>query len=260
MEPEVREFLTRRGGLGEFVLVVRETQIQAATVDVEVSAHVFGRHRGALEVPSGSALAPRRIPPGGFRFVRFMALPQREVAGVALTARVGVRGVLHVLHALARQFTVARPRTHVEVHVSGIILGRVGVAVVNELLDERVHFWDVTGGARLVGGGGDAQCGIRVTEDALEPVGERPPFLARVVARVVGFERRRGVHQNLVIDVRDVADRGHLVPAEGEPARELVEHERGTHMPDVRRTLHRGTAVVQPGLTRVHRLEVFNGC
>ena len=51
-----------RVGLGPLVLVVREAQIDAAGMDVDVLAEVVQRHRRALGVPAGEAGAPRGRP------------------------------------------------------------------------------------------------------------------------------------------------------------------------------------------------------
>ena len=81
VQPEPGERVARGLGLGDLVLVVREDQIHAAGVDVELGAEVRLAHRDALGVPAGAARAPRRRPR---RLAGLRALPQREVALVAL--------------------------------------------------------------------------------------------------------------------------------------------------------------------------------
>ena len=49
-------------GLGDFVLVVGEDEIDAAAMDVEGLAQKRLAHRRAFDVPAGAALAPRAIP------------------------------------------------------------------------------------------------------------------------------------------------------------------------------------------------------
>jgi hypothetical protein len=51
-------------GLGDLVLVVREDEVLAAGMDVEGAAERGHAHGGALDVPAGPALAPRRRPRG----------------------------------------------------------------------------------------------------------------------------------------------------------------------------------------------------
>ena len=152
MHPVRRERVPGRARLGLLVLVVREPQVDAAAVDVEAGAEVLLRHRRALDVPAGPARAPRRRPRGGLGLGLLLpALPEREVARVALAARVGVGGGLHVVDPLVGELAVRRPGPHVEVDVAGAVLGGVGVAAGDQLVDQLDHLGDVAGGAGLVG-------------------------------------------------------------------------------------------------------------
>ena len=228
-------------------------------MDVEVRAQVFVGHGRALQVPAGAAAAPRGIPRRRGGLALLVSLPQREVAGIALAAGIGVRGVLHVLHALPGEFAVAGPRTDVEVDVAGIVECGVRVPGVDQLLDQRVHLRDMARGPGFVRGGLDTERGVGPPEHTLEPVGQRPPRFARVVTLVVVLERGVRVGQDLVVDVRHVAHRGDLIATEAQPAGQDVEHERGTHVADVRCALHRGTAVVEARLAGSHGDEVLDG-
>src|SRR5213076_3453254 len=67
--------------LGDLVLVVRKDVVHRAGMDVEVLAQIFHAHRGALDVPAGPPLSPRR---GPRRLARLGRLPQREVPDVFL--------------------------------------------------------------------------------------------------------------------------------------------------------------------------------
>src|SRR6185437_13283366 len=59
MAPEAREGdSTRPFRLGDFIFVVWENEIDAAPMNIEGVTEVFPGHRGALEVPAGSAAAP----------------------------------------------------------------------------------------------------------------------------------------------------------------------------------------------------------
>ena len=58
----------------------------------KLGAEVLADHRRALEVPARPAAAPRRRPGRRLGLARLVALPEREVARVALAARVGVLG------------------------------------------------------------------------------------------------------------------------------------------------------------------------
>lgn len=77
-----------RLALRHFVRVVRQTQVHAARVHIDppVADRLENaeRHRGALDVPSRTSGAPRRIP---HRLAGLARLPQREVVRVALLRR-----------------------------------------------------------------------------------------------------------------------------------------------------------------------------
>jgi hypothetical protein len=78
VHPEARERYDARKcfGLGNFVLVVGEDEVEAAAVQVDLLAEVPQRHRRALNVPARPAGAPGAIPGG---LARLRALPEREV-------------------------------------------------------------------------------------------------------------------------------------------------------------------------------------
>ena len=206
VHPVRRERVPGRAGLGLLVLVVREAQVDAAAVDVERGAEVLLRHRGALDVPAGTARAPRRRPGGGGRLGLLLpALPEREVARVALAARVGVAGRLHVVDLLVRELAVLRPRAHVEVDVAGAVLGGVRVAAHDQLGDQLDHLRGVAGGAGLVRRRQHVDRGQRLVELAVHGVGDVEPRPALLL----------GLGQDLVVDVGDVADERDVVARRG---------------------------------------------
>ncbi len=127
-------------------------EVEAAAMDVEGVAQVLRRHRGALEMPARASCAPRRAPCRGLRLTLLVPLPQGEVPRVALAARIGIRSVLHLVHALPGQLAVGRPGADVEVHVSRSVLCGIGVACVDQPLDQSMHLGDVPRGAGLVPG------------------------------------------------------------------------------------------------------------
>src|SRR5579883_2359186 len=71
-------YLARQAlGLGDFVLMVREDQVGAAAMNVNLLAQRLFCHRRAFDVPARTPLAPGTFPP---RFARLGGLPEREVA------------------------------------------------------------------------------------------------------------------------------------------------------------------------------------
>ncbi len=202
VEPVVGEPESGRAGLGLFVLVVREAQVDAAAVDVEGVAEVLARHRRALEVPAGAPSAIRGRPGGGRRLTRLASLPQGEVARVALPARVGVLCRGHVIERLPGELAVCRPGLDVEVDVARAVCGGIRVALVDQGVHELDHLGDVTGGAGLIGG----------REDAERIEGRGGRALVGVGDDVPGGARRRRLDEDLVVDIGDIADQGDVVP------------------------------------------------
>src|ERR1041385_1308212 len=61
VHPVIHEALAGRAlGLRDLVLVVRELEVHAAAVDVEVLAEQRAAHGRAFDMPAGAALAPGR--------------------------------------------------------------------------------------------------------------------------------------------------------------------------------------------------------
>ena len=96
----------RSYGLCDFAFVVREYEVHAATVDVEVGAEIFTAHRGAFAVPTGETIAPRRRPAHDVFGLGF--LPEREVDLVALFAHAVelAAGVAHIVEVAAGEHAV----------------------------------------------------------------------------------------------------------------------------------------------------------
>ena len=76
--------------LSNLVLVVREPQIDAASVNVELLAQVFRCHSGALDMPAWKTNAPGAGPV--HLPARFAVFPQREIFWSIL-----ILGNLHLL-------------------------------------------------------------------------------------------------------------------------------------------------------------------
>jgi hypothetical protein len=143
------ESVAGRAGLRHLVLVVGESQIKTAAVNVEHRLQIAVAHGGAFDVPARAARAERGLPAGVERDRSLGRLPQREIArvvlvgggvgrvdGIVLVVAGGVDGRAHASATaaassdlggllLVRQLAVMRPGRHVEVHVAGRLAVRV---------------------------------------------------------------------------------------------------------------------------------------
>ena len=231
-------------GLRELVLVVGEPKIEPSPVDVECRAEVAPRHRRALDVPAGPSIAPRRRPRGIRWLIGLVALPQREIPGVALGSGFRVRRRDHLVGFLAGQRTVGRPARGVEVHVA---VCRIGVSVVDESLDDVAHLADRRGRARLVRRRQDAQGRVPGGKLQLEPVRESPPGLLAI-----------GRSEDLVVNVGHIAHECHIEAAVREPATPEVVDECRAQVADVRARLRCGSTDVDadPALNKRNEVDL----
>ena len=146
MHPRAREALAGGLRLGALVLVVREDQVEAAAVHVEVLAELRARHGRALDVPAGPPSPPGRVP--GRVLVRLVGLPEREVERRALAlAGLDAGAGDQLVGPLARELAVRRIGLDAEVDVA--VGGRVGRAALDQPLDQRDDLGDRLARERL---------------------------------------------------------------------------------------------------------------
>ena len=232
-------------GLQDLVLVVREDQVVAAAVDVDLLAQVAVDHGGALDVPSRPALPPGRVPGDLAGLGR---LPHGEVQGVPL---VGVRrdpsGGLHLLGGAVGEPALAAHLGDVEVDAA--VLGGVGVAVVDDPLH---HGYDVA----------DALAGLGVDVGAVDA---QPGGVLEVLLDVPGGELQ-GLHallrragDDLVVHVGEVGDVGDLVAGVPEVPGDHVEYDHAPCVPHVDVVVDGDAADVHPDLSGLDGLELLRG-
>ena len=237
-------------GLQDFRLVVRELQVAPAAVDVELRPQQRQRHRRALDVPAGTARAPRAFPR---RLALARALPECEVGRVAL-ARVDrdPRTRLELIERLAgqRPELLAR-RGDVEVDVGRQRplgrLGDVGVPLRYQIGNDRDHLLDIVGRARHL---------------RRRPHAERRQVGGRARDVAVGQLRRRdsllrGAGDNLVIDVGVVLDMLDRVAGVLEPAPYGVERDVAPRVAEVHVVIDRQSADVHSHLAGLARRELL---
>ena len=241
VEPVGGEALHAGGalGLGDLVLVVRETEVDTATMQVEGRAEVGQRHRRALDMPAGTTFSPRRRPKVG-AILGLTGLPQGEVGGRLAFIFVGVVGLAGGILGLGLelgevdvvQFAVIRAGADLE--VDRAILGDVGVASVDQRLDHRDLLRDMHDRARL---------DMRGQESEGRAVGMKlvGPLLGEVAERLAGCLRAA---DGLIVDVGDIADVLHLETRDLEGAAQDVLDGERAEITDMGRTIDRRTAAI----------------
>jgi hypothetical protein len=244
MHPVTGELLAGEGfGLGDLVLVVREDQVVAAAVDVDLLAQDGQVHGRAFDVPAGASLTPGTVPG---RFPGLGSFPDGEVHRVLffffdLDARPG----LHVVDLTAGEFAVFRVPGDAEVDIP--VLSQIGKALVNQALDHGLDPVHGLGGARVGCGGQDVQ--VR-------------QVLA--VGLDIGFGQYLRVHallvgavDYLVIHIREVHHVAHLVAAVFQVAPDYVEDDGRHGVPNVCIGIDRRAADVHLDHVWLEGLEFF---
>ena len=216
-------------------------------MDIEGLAEFGHAHRGALDVPPRSALAPGRAPHGSDLSVYVLGLlPEREVADVVLVVLVGgdAFAAAHLFEVDARELAVVGEGRDVE--VDGLV-DDVGASVLDESRDEGDHLVDVPGRSWVDISRSNAERFEIFEETADDGLGE-------LVERDALFE---GSGNGLVVDVGQVGDEGDVVPLPLEvPVEKVIEEERPV-VADVRELVDGRPAGVHADGSRLERLELL---
>ena len=246
MQPVARHQLAMRTfRLGDLVLVVRKGQVDAAAVNVDGAAEVFGRHGRAFDMPAGPAPAPGRVPDRVFRLTRFGELPEREIGRRALVrARLDPGALFIVFRFAARQLAVIRHGGHRE---PDAFPADIGVVLAHKACDNLDHFRHMLRGPGLNAWGKDVQCQHVGVVDA------------GIFFRD-GRDRLAGVHcrlDQLVFDVGDVAredDGAFTIGFHQQPAQDVKDDGRA-RVSDMRVVVGRRTADIDGDPLGILRLE-----
>ena len=236
-------FTRGRLALGDFVFMVREFQIAAAAMNIEGLAQAAGRHHRALNVPARTPWTPRRLPAW---LARLDAFPQHEVQRIVFgLVNFDASTDAQVFDLFARQLAVAHELGNAVVHVT--IAGSVGVALVDQGLDHRVHAGDMVGGTRLHVRLLNVQPGfvfMHRGDHALRQRFKRFTVFIRTI-------------DDLVVDIGDVAHIRQIVTAKTQPARHQVEGNHAATVTQVAVVVHGHAAHVHTHLVAIQRLENF---
>ena len=135
--------------LCNLTFVVREHEVHAAAVNVEMLAEVLASHGSTFAVPTRETVAPRRWP--AHDVLRRCLFPEGEVGLVALFAHAVefAAGIDDVVEVASRQHAVAVVLIvffNIEIHAA---VAFVGIAIVENFLHELLLLDDVASGVRF---------------------------------------------------------------------------------------------------------------
>ena len=232
-----------RLALSDLIGVMREDEVHTAGVDVERRAQVAHAHGRAFDVPAGPPLADGRIPA---RFVGLGSLPESEVAHVILGVVVGLHPLPypHALRIESSQPPIVRPRGNPE--EDRAVIGPIGVASIQQRLDQLDHLRDVFG--RF---GHDVRKGHA---ERLHVRYEQRPVPLRELFDSCSLGP--GAVDDPVVDIGDIHHPRDLEPAIAQVPNEQVVEEKGPEVADVGRSVHGGAAAVDPDMPGLEGYEV----
>ena len=129
VEPVVNEGMATSAtfGLSDFVFMVRENKVTAATVEVEAFTQIFHAHGRAFNVPARTAFTPRA---GPSRFTRFSSFPQSKVHRIAFAViYVNASASHHIFKVTTGKFAVMLEFFYAVIYVT---FNFVSIATVDE--------------------------------------------------------------------------------------------------------------------------------
>ena len=146
VDPVIGHGLAAMGanGLRDLVFMVREDQVDTATVNVKGFAQMLRRHCGTLQVPARTTTTPGAVPAG---FVICSGLPQHKIARILLVrSHFDTRTGDHVIQRAAGELSIALIGPDGEKHVA---LGLISETVLDQLARHLDHLRNMLGGMRL---------------------------------------------------------------------------------------------------------------
>ena len=233
--------------LGNLVLVVGEDQVLTAAVQIDGLAQMGAAHGAALNVPARAAHAVGAFPCG---LAGLCGLPDGKVGGIFLqivlhaAAQLAV-AALQIVQIQVAQLAVAGVALHPEVHIA--VLGNVGVAGVDQILDDIQNLGDMLGSAGLHGGLFAVQTG-----GILQVLG-----LKALCHLLHGGALFLPLLDELIVDISDVGNVDHLVAPVFQIAAQGIEHDQRACVANVDIVVHSGAADVDAVLAGYLRYKFF---
>ena len=118
-------------GLSNFIFMVREDQVLTAAVQVDGLAQMFMDHRGAFNVPAGTAFAPAGAPG---RFTGFCRFPQCKVKRIFfLLVDIDSCAAFQLLNGLVGQLAIFIKFTGAEIYIAA---NMVGITLIFQLFHD----------------------------------------------------------------------------------------------------------------------------
>ncbi|MNK64870.1 hypothetical protein D3C87_841540 [compost metagenome] len=232
--------------LRDFVLMMREDEVEPAAVNIENFTEIATGHGRAFDVPARTTATPGAFPA---RFIIRGQFPQHEIAGGLLVGfhRHARARLLFVQRPLGK-LAVIRHRPGVEQHFAA---SRIGMATRDQPFDEVDHFRDIVSGARFDGRRKATERGHILMELVGGLFRHRMDGVVQRQMRIIPQRPR----VDLVIEIGDVAGIGHMVFAKdvAQQPVENIEHDDRAGIADMGKIIDGRTADIHAHIVSVDR-------
>ena len=229
-------------GLSDFVFVMRENKITAATVEVEAFAQIFHTHGRAFDVPARTAFTPRA---GPSRFTRFSSFPQSEVHGISFAVvYVNASASHHIFQITTGKLAVMLEFFYAVIYVTfnlvSIVTVDKGLYGLDDVFDMFRH------------------AGINVSAFYVQLVHY---FIVRINVTVANVKPLHaflvGSVDNLIVDISEVLHMGYVIAFVFQEATDNVPSYEGTSVANVRMVVGSNAANVDVCLAFVNGYKIF---
>ena len=232
-------------GLGDLILMMREDQVFSACVDVYGVPKIMLCHDGALDVPAGSSVAPRRFP---VRLSFLLRLPENKIQRIFLLVLAGYQQApaagSQVIQILVGQFSVFFKLSGTEINCSVLL---IRIVFRDQIRDHRDHAADLFRRAGMCGSGTHIHVFhvlLALFDITLGYFLSGDPFLD-------GFLDDLVVHVGKVRYIVDLIALMLQIAAQG------IEHDHRTRVSDMNKIIYRRSADIDGNLARDDRYELF---
>ena len=246
VHPIVCEALAmRRFILCNFIFMMRENEVLAAGMNVQLSSTVLRCHNATLRVPARSSFTPRRIP---VRFSHLFRLPEHEIGGTLLLFLSGnlqlPKTGTKLVHVLVGKLSVSGKSARIIIYRS---VHRISKALLHQSINEGNHPSDFFRSLRM-------RCRF-LNIQILHILFHFGNIALRYGRAIHAFLRCR--LDNLIIYIRIVGNVTNIISFVFHKTAEGIKNNHRTGIPDMNQIVNGRSADIHSDFSLLNRDELF---
>ena len=218
--------------------MMRKNEILTAAVNINRFAEISSYHSGALNVPAGSSVAPRRLP---IRLPGLCVLPKSKIHRLLFQfADIDSSASFKILERLMRKLAVFMEFFRAEIHVT---VNGISIAFFNQSRNNRNNFINIFCGFRVIARFTDIHALCVFPELLNIFFGD---FLKGKTFFVCTAD-------NFIVDIGKILNKGNLIASVFKIAAKNIENAKRTGITDMDKIIYRRTAGVNFEFARRYR-------